>query len=106
MDKKDRYDTSGLEEAQFEPGSKDQVLKNLLGIRDAHKMERAETEALEVAFEVFTKTYNKNHRFTAKDICFIHKAWLKKIYSWAGQYRNTNLSKDNFHLLLQERFHV
>ncbi len=28
----DRYDVSGLPDAQFEPGSNDQVLKNLLGI--------------------------------------------------------------------------
>ncbi|MBI4356701.1 MAG: Fic family protein [Gammaproteobacteria bacterium] len=60
-------------------------------------MDRRETEALESAFKIFTKTYDKNHRFAAKDICFIHKTWLKKIYSWAGQYRNTNLSKDDFH---------
>jgi hypothetical protein len=42
--KGDRYDASELEEAQFEPGSRGRVLKNLLGIksqRDAADFFRA-----------------------------------------------------------------
>lgn len=26
----------------------------------------------------------------------MHKMWLGKVYSWAGQYRNSTLSKDGF----------
>jgi hypothetical protein len=38
----DRYDASGLVEAQFEPGSRRRVLKNLLGIKRKHEMDRME----------------------------------------------------------------
>jgi cell filamentation protein len=38
----DRYDASGLVEAQFEPGSRRRVLKNLLGIKRKREMDRLE----------------------------------------------------------------
>ena len=34
-----RYDTSGMIEAQFEPGSNNKVLKNLLKIKSIEKMD-------------------------------------------------------------------
>jgi cell filamentation protein len=37
-----RYDTSGLTEAQSEPGSRGRVLKNLLGIKSKREMDRIE----------------------------------------------------------------
>ena len=41
--KKDgRYDVSSLVEAQYEPGSKDTVIRNLLGIIDPDEMDRVE----------------------------------------------------------------
>jgi len=42
------------------------------------------------------KAYGMNHTFKEKDICQIHKAWLGKIYPWAGQYRQVNMTKDGF----------
>ena len=96
MKRSGRYDTSGLTEAQFEPGSRNRVLKNLLGIRSAREMEDAETAALKVAMERFIATYDEHHRFTAQDICQMHKRWLGGIYAWAGAYRQVNVSKDGF----------
>lgn len=46
MKKDDQYDVSGLTEAQFEPGSNDQVLKNRLGITLPQGMDDAEPCAL------------------------------------------------------------
>ncbi|MDP1682543.1 MAG: hypothetical protein Q8L39_12310 [Burkholderiales bacterium] len=46
MKKDNRYDVSGLTEAQFEPGSNDQVLKNLLCITSPQTMDDAEARAL------------------------------------------------------------
>jgi cell filamentation protein len=40
--KGDRYDASDLEEAQFEPGSRGRVLKNLLGIKSQREMDWVE----------------------------------------------------------------
>lgn len=92
----DRYDISGLLEAQFEPGSRGRVLKNLLGIKRKREMDRAEAEEYLRALEEVSNIYDKDHRFSAADICRIHKIWLENIYEWAGRYRNVNASKDGF----------
>lgn len=46
LEKGGRYDVSGLIEAQYEPGSDDSVLRNLLGIVDSEEMDRVEARAL------------------------------------------------------------
>jgi len=78
----DRYDTSGLVKAQFEPGSRRRVLRNLLGIKRKREMDRLEgLEQLRALGELI-KVYGKSHRFTAADICRIHGIWLKNIYPY------------------------
>lgn len=59
-------------------------------------MDRIENEALRAAEAHFFKHFDKEHRFTAKDICLIHQVWLGKVYPWAGKYRQVNLTKDDF----------
>jgi cell filamentation protein len=83
-------------EAQHEPGSKNKVLKNLLNIKTLQEMDETEALALQDAQDKLIKEYDKNHCFTAKDICYMHKIWLGKIYPWAGEFRRVNLIKDNF----------
>jgi cell filamentation protein len=92
----DRYDVSGLEENLFEPGSRGRVLKNLLGIKSKREMDRTEGREQVRALEALTALYDRDHRFTAADICHIHHTWLGGIYSWAGRYRQVNLVKDDF----------
>lgn len=55
-------------------------------------------EALEQLpiLEELSSIYDKDHRFTAADICRIHEIWLGRIYEWAGQYRRVNVSKGDF----------
>ncbi len=96
MKKDGRYDVTGLPEAQFEPGSDGQVLKNRLGIVSKPDMDEAEARALERAMDHFVRMYDENHRFTAADICELHRIWLGEIYEWAGEYRRVNVSKDDF----------
>ena len=96
MRKSKRYDVSELVEAQFEPGSKRSVLKNLLGISNKFEMEDLEAQALEAAIELFLKRVKRNHRFTGKEICEMHGTWLGNIYPWAGRYRQVQMSKGNF----------
>lgn len=91
-----RYKASGLIEAQFEPGSRRQVLKNLLGIKSKREMDRIEAQVLKAAVDWLLKKYDRDHRFTARDICFMHKVWLGKIYPWAGNYRKVVLTKNDF----------
>ena len=47
MKKSSRYDTSVLPEAQFEPGSRGRVLKNLLGRKRKRDMDEAEGMVME-----------------------------------------------------------
>lgn len=96
MKEDDRYDVSDLTEAQFEPGSNEQVLKNRLGITSPQAMDDAEARALERAVLELVGSYDERHRFTAVDICKIHKNWLGEIYEWAGAYRQVNISKGDF----------
>ncbi len=93
---KGRYNVSGLTEAQFEPGSDGKVLRNLVGIINIEEMEIAEANALAQAMDNILRQYHQEHRFTADDICFLHKSWLGEIYEWAGQYRQVNISKGGF----------
>lgn len=92
----DRYDSSGLEEAQFEPGSRGRVLKNLLGIKSKREMDRAEASAQYKALLMLIFYVDRDHRFTAADVRAIHKTWLGEIYPWAGRYRQVNVSKGGF----------
>jgi cell filamentation protein len=95
--KKDgRYDVLGLPEAQFEPGSNEQVLRNRLGIKSPKEMDDAEARALEKAMVELVGKYDAEHRFTATDIREMHKRWLGEIYEWAGGYRQVNVSKGEF----------
>jgi len=96
MKKSGRYDTSALPEAQFEPGTRGRVLKNLLGIKRKRDMDEAESKALKIATDRLLGTYSKNHRFKEVDIRKMHKVWLGGIYEWAGKYRQVNVSKGDF----------
>lgn len=91
-----RYDTSGLVEAQYEPGSRGRVLKNLLGIKTKREMDRVEEREQFRTLEELIRIYGPSHRFTADDICKIHKIWLGPIYAWAGRHRQVNLTKSDF----------
>lgn len=96
MNTSDRYDSSSLPEAQFEPGSRGRVLKNKLGIKRKREMDEAESVALKTATDKVIDMYDKDHRFTAEDIRTMHKIWLGDIYDWAGEYRQVNVSKGDF----------
>ncbi len=60
---KSRYDTSGLIDAQKEPGSGGRVLKNLLGIKRKHAMEQIEGWEQCRALAELIRIYGRDHRF-------------------------------------------
>jgi len=96
MKKGGHYDASGLIEAQFEPGSRGRVLRNLLGIKSKREMDQVEAREQLRTLEELVRIYDQTHRFTAADVRKIHKMWLEPIYAWAGNYRQVNLSKGDF----------
>ncbi len=83
-------------EAQFEPGSRGRVLKNLLGVKKKREMDALEAVEQDRVLAESLVHYDMEHRFTSHDICNMHKAWFGAIYPWAGQYRNVNVSKGGF----------
>jgi len=90
-----RYQAHGIE-AEFEPGSRGRVLRNLLGITRVRDMQAAESQALHLAQTQAIETVSDNQRFTVADICRLHRLWLSPIYAWAGEYRTVNLGKGGF----------
>ncbi len=96
MEKRTRYDTAGLLEDQYQPGSRRRVLRNLLGVKSRRQMDALEGQELLRAFQDLAGQYSEDHCFTAADVCRMHKIWLGGIYAWAGQYRQVNISKGSF----------
>jgi len=90
-----RYEPKGVQ-AEFEPGSRGRVLRNLLGIIRARDMALAESQALALAQRQTIDIYAEDQRFSAQDICDLHRLWLAGIYGWAGEYRNVNMTKGGF----------
>lgn len=90
-----RYQATGPE-AEFEPGSRGRVLRNLLGIKRVGDMNLAETQVLGIAQDMVLDRFGPAHRISAQDICQMHSLWLEDIYSWAGQYRAVNIGKGGF----------
>lgn len=90
-----RYSAEGIE-AQYEPGSRGRVLRNLLGVRSAREMAHRESEALVEATQQLIDETRVDQRFTAQDFRRMHHRWLGGIYAWAGDYRSVNVSKGGF----------
>jgi len=96
MRRTNRYDTYSMIEDQYEPGTRKRVLKNIPGIRRKKELEALETSELLRTTNQLIQTYDRSHRFTAEDICGMHKLWLGSIYVWAGRYRQVMISKGGF----------
>ncbi len=96
MKKRGRYKATGVE-AGHEAGARGKVPENLIGIKRQAELDRVENIALKQAGDIFfRKLVREDKRFTAKDICNMHKVWLGNIYEWAGKYRSVDLTKGNF----------
>lgn len=90
-----KYEATGPE-AEFEPGSRGRVLRNRFGIARVRDMNEAESQALLIAQDAALDRYGPDHRFTAADVCDLHRLWLGPIYEWAGEYRNVNIGEGGF----------
>lgn len=93
------------EDEDYEPGSNNEVLKNLLGIKDKETMEQVEEVELERTGEVLPDIYGPEHRLTSQDIQQIHKLWLADVYPFAGKFRTVNMSKGGFHFAASQYIH-
>jgi cell filamentation protein len=55
-----------------------------------------ESRALLAATERLAGEIHVDQRFTAEDVRRMHRMWLGELYSWAGEYRQVNISKGDF----------
>ncbi|MBP9653818.1 MAG: Fic family protein [Rhodocyclaceae bacterium] len=72
------------------------MLKNLAGVRGKRAMDALEAVRLAEATDWAIRHYTVDHRFTAKDVCRMHRQWLGVVYPWAGRYRQVNIGKGGF----------
>lgn len=71
------------------------VSVNKLGIKNAKEIEELETQLFLKTYEHFHKNLNEKTIFNQKYLKDLHKFAFSKLYSWAGKYRNKNISKEN-----------
>jgi len=91
-----RYTTPTGSEAEYEPGSRKRVLRNLKGIARKTDMDQLEFEALVRVQDAYLDKIESDTIFTAGLIREMHKDWLGDLYEWAGEYRTVELAKSDF----------
>lgn len=92
--KSGRYAVPSSED--FEPDSKNEVLKNYLGIKSSELINDIEQRELERTELKLFEIYDSQHQFTTEDICYIHELWLGNVYPSAGKYRTVTINKNGF----------
>ncbi len=78
------------------PSGEGEVLPNLLGLDSAQQIAEAEFEGFTEAEIVLTEELSGGTRFTVAYIQRIHRLALGHLYSFAGKWRDVNLSKGGF----------
>jgi len=58
LNRRDKYDVSGFAETQLEPGSRKQVLKNLMNIKNRLDMDTVEAVALKQTEDLLFHIYD------------------------------------------------
>ena len=61
------------------------MLRNLISIKSKREMDRVECEELVRTFKKLISVYDAKHRFSAADICGMHKGKKKQEYFAAAQ---------------------
>ena len=91
-----RYKTPTGAEAEFEPGSRGRVLRNLKGITRKCDMDKSEFDALVRVQDAYLDKIESDTVFTVGLLRQMHKDWLGGLYEWAGEYRTVELTKEDF----------
>lgn len=91
-----RYRARGSQ-AETQPGSNDQVLRNIPGITEPAQMDEAELSLLLQLYECVMGDDFPERRLDVADLMEWHRLWLGNLYDWAGQVRSVNLAKGEFH---------
>jgi len=90
-----RYSVNSSE-GEYQTGSDDQVLKNLLDITSKDEMDELEFDLLAQLYESVLLEDLPDRGLTVEDLKAWHRRWLGNVYTWAGMERSVNMSKDGF----------
>jgi len=78
------------------PRGQEEVLPNLLGLKQIDEIELLEFEGFLKAEIIFTENLTETTKFTVEYILSLHKSALEHLYQFAGKLRSVNLSKGGF----------
>jgi cell filamentation protein len=78
------------------PNNQSEILQNLLGFKTVEEIAISEFEGFLKAEIVLSEKLSSRTKFDAAYILKIHKLALGHLYSFAGKYRDVNLSKGGF----------
>ncbi len=78
------------------PEEQAEILPNKLGLTKAEDIAISEFDGFLEAEILLTESLGSKTRFTTEYILNIHKLALNHLYTFAGKYRNVNLSKGGF----------
>lgn len=78
------------------PKNQSEILPNLLGLTNSEDIALAEFEGFLKAEIVLTEKLSFKTKFNVRYILRIHQLSLGHLYSFAGKYRDVNLSKGGF----------
>jgi len=78
------------------PDSQGDILPNLLGLKTEKQINESEFEGFLKAEIYFTEKLSAKTKFDVKYILGLHKMALSHLYSFAGKYRDVNMSKGGF----------
>jgi cell filamentation protein len=90
-----KYDVPGSEDAEFEPGSNRQVLRNFLHVIVSREMDAIEARTLVRAQDSFFDHFNLDFKFTRAQLQSMHRSWLGDVYPFAGKLREIDIAKDD-----------
>jgi cell filamentation protein len=76
--------------------SENEILPNILGLTSQSEIAIAEFEGFLKAEILLTENLSLKTKFDLKYILRIHKLSLEGLYTFAGKYRNVNMSKGGF----------
>jgi len=78
------------------PNNQSEILPNILGLNSIEKIALSEFEGFLKAEILLSEKLTHKTKFDVSYILKIHKLALKHLYSFAGKYRDVNMSKGGF----------
>lgn len=78
------------------PNNQDEILPNKLGLKTSEEIGRSEFEGFLKAEIIFSEKLTSRTKFNVNYIKKLHKTALGHLYSFAGSFRDVNMSKGGF----------